>query len=293
MKAEPINCHYFQVLELFYLCLLLKRIIVNSIKFIADSNLWIALATASFYGLSLVQLGQEVEHSVTLVFLFFSSLFIYTLFQLLDKKNAKPLFSKILVAISLVVIIVSIPFLSFTTLLVLMLSGLLTFFYATPLLSLGKNDFNLRKFWFLKSAIVALVWMLSCAVIPLLEFEATSNQLVLFSLEKFLFILGITIPYDIKDIENDSKQEGMTSIAMKFGIAKTKWISNTILFIGLIMALMLYPKFYLAILLTYSFALIINFKVTENATLYWYTILIDASIILYFVSFWISSVYLN
>ena len=103
-------------------------------------------------------------------------------------------------------LLVCIPYLSYTTLIILMLSGLLTFFYATPLLSLGKSNFNLRKIWFLKSIIVALVWTLTCAVVPLLEYDASEYQMIWFSVEKFLFILGITIPYDIKDLEKD-KQE--------------------------------------------------------------------------------------
>lgn len=268
----------------------MKLLIKNILKFIVDSNIWIALATALFYALSFIQLNLSVPLNATIVFLFSSALFTYTLFQILDKNVTASLFSKLIVLLSFLVQLACIPFLSFTTLIILILSGLLTFFYATPLISFGKNSFNLRKIWFLKSIIVALVWMLSCAVIPLLEMNASTHDLYLFSLEKFLFILGITIPYDIKDIKSDTAEKGMTSFVMKFGIQKTIWLSNLILLFAMLFAIYLYPTYIIAVLVSYGFAIALNFSLKENTKIYWFTFLIDASIIIYFLSFYLSRI---
>lgn len=263
----------------------MKKQILNSLKFIVDSNLWIASATALFYYASLIQIDEKLQLSATVIFLFFSSLFIYTLFQLLDIENRKSLLSKVVVGASFLILLACIPFLCYSTLLILIISGLLTFFYATPLLSIGKNSFNFRKLWFLKSIIVALVWALTCSVIPLLENEASSHQLVWFSLEKFLFILGITIPYDIKDLAKDEQEKGMTSLVMKFGIQKTKWLSNLILFFGFILATIIYVQNIFFVSIPYVFALIVNSKLTKKNSVYWFTFLIDAGIIIYFFAF--------
>lgn len=267
----------------------MKEIILKIIKFLSLSNLWIALASALFYWLTVLQLGERLVLSNTVVFLFFSSLFIYTLFQLLDVKDNIPMLSKFVLYVSIIVIITCVPFLSYTSLSVLAISGLLTFFYATPLFSFGKNNFNLRKLWFLKAIIVALVWTLSCAVVPMLEYGASTHQLFWFSLEKFLFILSVALPYDIKDIAKDTEENGMTSFVMKFGVATTKKISFALFFIAFVMALILYSKFFIAIFITYSFAFLCIYKLKTNTSAYQITFLIDSSIILYFLSFWISS----
>lgn len=267
----------------------MKNITKNIIKFIADSNLWLALATAFFYWLTLLQLEQKIDFSPTVIILFFSTLFTYTFFKTkyIQYKNIK--LKWYVVGISFAVMLACIPFLSFNTLSVLAIGGVLSFFYATPMVRVGKNRFNFRKYWYLKSIIIALVWTLSCATIPLLEFNATKNQLIWFSLEKFLFILSIALPYDIKDIAQDSKPNGIKSFAMKFGISKTKWISNSILSIAFLLALWLYPNFYIALLISYSFAFFLNYKLNINTSFYWYTFLIDATIILYFCTFLVSS----
>lgn len=267
----------------------MKRQFLYSLKFIVDSNLWIALATALFYFATLIQIEQKIQLTPIVIFLFFSSLFIYTLFQLLDIENKKTFFSKLVVVISFVSLVASIPFLSYTTLLVLLLSGLLTFFYATPLLSLGKNNFNFRKFWFLKSIIVALVWTLTCSIIPLLEYNVSTNLFVWFSVEKFLFILALSILYDIKDLEKDNLEQGMTSFVMKFGIQKTKWISSFILMFAFLLAFNIYQNQFFSILIPYVFALLVIFKLQKQSATYWFSFLIDASIIIYFLSFWLFS----
>lgn len=266
----------------------MKNKIQTWVKILVDSNIWIALATVCFYYLSVIQLGEQIVVSATPIFLFFSTIFTYTFFQILDSDRKKKLVSKLLLIISFLVLLVSAFYLSYPTLLILVCSALLTFLYATPFFSLGKNRFNFRKLWFLKSAIVALVWTFSCAVIPLLEFNATSSQLLWFSLEKFLFILAISLPYDIKDISKDRQEKGMTSFVMKFGVNRTKQISSFLLLFAFVLAVFIYNQNILVLSVPYVFLLWVNSKLSENTSVYWFTFWIDAGIIIYFLSYFLS-----
>jgi len=237
----------------------------------------------------LLQIGQNIGLNSTVIFLFFSTLFVYNLFRILSpKEECKTWYSKnyyytkSLVVISFIVTIISLYFIDIQFLYILIIAGILSFFYASPFMEIGKTSFNLRKFWFLKSIIVSLVWMLTTSVFPLLEFGAGNEQLLLFPIEKFLFILGITIPYDIKDMKED-KAVGIKTMAMKFGIKRTKWISNFFLFIGMILAMLIYEQEFYSTILVYVIAMFLNIKLNEEKDEFWYTFLIDGTIILYFV----------
>ncbi len=168
------------------------------------------------------------------------------------------------------------------------MSGILSFLYASPFIRLGKNSFSLRKFWFLKSIIVAVVWVLSTAVLPMLENNISLSNSWMFLLEKFLFILGITIPYDIKDLKAD-EYDGIKTLAIKFGVKRTKLISNFILIVGLVLALSLFSQNIIPIGFVYIVAMFLNYKLDETKDEFWYTFLIDGTIILYFLSVWIYS----
>lgn len=267
---------------------------MNIIKFFTASNLWIALASFCFYQVSLVQLGNGINITNTSIFIFFSALFSYNLLKFFgfEKKEKETNFiTKIIVVVSASACFFYYKDISAVSIKYFIVAGLLTFLYANPLFVNKKRGFSIRKFWFLKSITVALVWTITSSIIPLIEFQATESQLYLFSLEKFLFILGITIPYDIKDLQKDKLQKGMTSFVMKFGVSITIIVSNFVLFCALCLAFYLFPNFRLATILIYTSAIIINVFTNESRTTHWYTFLVDGLIILYlFIYLFISKV---
>ena len=210
------------------------------LEFLINSNFWIAMATVCFYELSLLQNNIALQINDTIIFLFFSTLFVYNFYRILAPKDecktwyAKNYsYTKFLSIISFIATIISFYFFNKKYIYLVAISGFLSFLYASPFFKIGKNSFNLRKYWFLKSIIVALVWTLTTSILPMKEFGIAENKMLLFSLEKFLFILGITIPYDIKDLKED-KALGIKTMAMKFGVKRTKFLSNTILFFAMI-----------------------------------------------------------
>lgn len=233
--------------------------------------------------------GLPLTLNITVFFLFFSALFVYNLFQILGSNSKKLLLSKSIIFISFCGLIVSLYFLNKDLLPFFIVTAILSFFYATPFFTLGKNDFNLRKYWFLKSIIVGLVWTISTSIVPLFENGITIETITLMSLEKFLFIVGITIPYDIKDIKEDKEQQGMKTLVMKFGVKQAVFFSNFILLTGMFLGIYLNQGLLMPIFLAYMLAFILNLKLDENKNDYWYTFLIDATIILYFIFVWIYS----
>ncbi len=264
----------------------LKRIF----KFIVNTNIWIALATVSFYELSYFQISNELSLHATSFFLFFSSWFVYNFFNLIGikedenswyKRNISLL--KTITSLAFVLLIISFYFLDKKLIPLFAISSILSFFYATPFLKIGKNGFNLRKLWFLKSVIVAMVWTISTVIVPLYENGFSYEFSALLAIEKFFFILAITIPYDIKDLKADIQEKGMQTIVLKFGIKQSIVISNYFLFTAFVVAIYLNFPNIIPLSIIYGLALFINLHLDENKSDYWYTFLVDGLIILYFL----------
>ncbi len=109
--------------------------------------------------------------------------------------------------------------------------GLLTLFYAIPFFKEGKN---LRAVPGLKILIIALVWAGVTVLLPFLQ--QSSIPVVDFSVEflqKLLFILFITIPFEIRDFPYDAP--GLATIPQQIGVKRAKILG----YLGLVMVLVL------------------------------------------------------
>ena len=78
------------------------------------------------------------------------------------------------------------------------LSLILCYFYNFRI-----GDFRLRKVPYLKSLIIAFLWVWILVYLPLTISEFSGLALYILLLENFMFILALTIMYDIYDIEED------------------------------------------------------------------------------------------
>lgn len=77
--------------------------------------------------------------------------------------------------------------------------GIISFLYTLPILTQNKR---LRDFHYIKIFLIAIVWAY-VASLPLLSAPFSALHLGLYFLEKLLFILAITLPFDIRDLEID------------------------------------------------------------------------------------------
>jgi 4-hydroxybenzoate polyprenyltransferase len=109
--------------------------------------------------------------------------------------------------------------------------GFLTVFYVIPLTPFSGKGTTLRQLPFLKIFVIAFVWSIVIIVIPFTEISVDIN---LFSvLQKipwlsfsavFCFVVAITIPFDIRDMEFDRKDQIQT-IPTSLGLKKSVLIS--------------------------------------------------------------------
>src|SRR5690606_36647016 len=100
--------------------------------------------------------------------------------------------------------------LSLDTLFLLIVTGIFALSYNIPLLKVGENRFGLRKIPGAKTFIIAAVWSLSCVCIPILELKndgitVLAEEVFILAFKRFLFIITITIPFDIRDLFQDQR----------------------------------------------------------------------------------------
>ncbi|WP_299767831.1 hypothetical protein [uncultured Dokdonia sp.] len=108
--------------------------------------------------------------------------------------------------------------LSYDVLYVCVVFGLLTLLYALPVLSRKRN---LRSFYGAKMYTIAIVWAGVTVLLPAIDglLELSVDVWITF-VQRFLFIIVITLPFDIRDLNYD--REEINTIPKNLGIKYTK-----------------------------------------------------------------------
>ena len=148
---------------------------------------------------------------------------------------------------------------SVVTQLVIILLGILCFLY----------PFTLRRIPFIKIVVIALVWSTTTMLLLTLENNIIiSVNEILHLVARFFFVFAITIPFDIKDLEYDTKN--IITIPLFFGIRRSKIIASFLLFISILIAAFQYNNsslilaHLLALILLYFIALVFVWKSDEK-----------------------------
>lgn len=188
-------------------------------------------------------------------------------------------------AIGLLVAGVSVFFLKPITISLLVISGLISLAYVSRVFSWKGEKRELREISIIKTILVAMVWSIVSVVLVWLEIGTGSDLNWVLLVSFFLIILGLTIPFDIRDIPYD-REMGLKTIAMSAGLQRAKIAATLSVVTGIALVLMLVlSNFFglLAILLCVwlVIALILLWMTNENRSELWYTGLLDGLIILF------------
>ena len=168
---------------------------------------------------------------------------------------------------------------SFAQCVVLALSAVFTVIY------IGFERFNLRAFWFLKTQIVAMVWTLFIMGIALINIyqHIPPVKLALLSAGIFFFILGLTIPFDIRDWKADKLDPKITTLPMVFGLRGTLVLSIIHLCLAFV-SWLLYAYFAIVLLPIFTIAVWRIYRLKSESKEYEYTFLLDGLIVLIYPS---------
>jgi len=161
--------------------------------------------------------------------------------------------------------------------------AVLTAAYSLPLFKTKSKNIRLRDFSYLKIVLIALTWSIVCGNLVLInsaQSYSAVQHLAIF-IEKFLFLIAITIPFDIRDYEQD-KIESVKTIPNSVGIKQSILIAIVCLVVSLIVIIFLDTNFYykLAYSMAYIYAAILIIAASAKKNAMYYLFYLDAALIL-------------
>ncbi len=248
--------------------------------FIIDSRLLISLASVSLYYCT-IRISQIPFNVYYASFLFLGTFLTYNIPFFVNNRSSR------LFKISMYVL----PFfLALCGWLVLKctentwsLLTILVLFLIVLLYYLPFKAKSLRTIPFVKILLISFCWTVATAYLPFILHEGlkSGTEIYFLSLERFLFIFAITIPFDIRDINQD-RQNGLITIPGAIGIKRAMILSAVTLILYILISDYNYgagPLLYSRIVCS-AFVLILLVNIKPTWPNHYFTGLIDGSMVL-------------
>mgnify|MGYP006935313037 CR=1 FL=1 len=206
------------------------RFLKNAFNFYINSSIHVALAVCAFVGISALEFRISIANDL-LGFIFFGTITGYNFVKYAEiaklKHRSLTLSLRTIQIFSFFSFLVLLYYayqLSHKTLIIAVGFAVLTFFYAIPFL----NYKNLRALVGVKILIVAIVWAGVTTIIPLVNEGVVLSQVFWITfIQRLLFVLVLTFPFEIRDLQFDNLALG--TLPQKAGIRLTKIIGYVLL----------------------------------------------------------------
>lgn len=214
-------------------------VLKSLLNFYINSSIHVSIAVVAFVYITCYQLDLNCDKNLLLV-LFYASIcgynFVkyYELVKFHHKKLTSWLKSiQFLTLFSFIAMLYYGVNLKFNAIWVALLMGVLTFFYAIPVLPkpiLIDNNKNLRQISGLKIYVIAFVWSVVTVIIPVLNSsENVDLDISITAIQRFLIVIVLMLPFEIRDLNYDTLK--LSTIPQKIGIKQTKALGLILLII--------------------------------------------------------------
>lgn len=218
---------------------------LNPLSLLIRSNFFVALNAASLVAETFILTGETIRILPVSV-VFFSTILVYSFHRLIkisklnfpDSTENPARYINELKATCLIAsafLIVLLFYSKGDELFFLLPAGLITLGYSVSLFRYSNKYINLRSLPYAKVFIISLMWTLLTVSFPLLKNEIATGYVLIF-LERFLFLMAITIPFDIRDMDSD-KSEGLKTIPLLAGVDGAKRLSYLLLVVFILLCL--------------------------------------------------------
>ena len=266
------------------------------------SSVWIALCAAAQVQLSYVLTGSYVRLDHYSIFIFFSTIALYSVHRIVGMDKVKAFehegrfavirkyasHIRIYGVIGAIGSAIAFLMLPWQTWVALIIPIAISVGYVVPMPSATKR---LRDYPLVKIFLLAIAWSMLTTIVPLLySGYALSADLILIFTERALFLIAITIPFDIRDLQVDASAS-LPTIPASLGIARSKVVAVLLQCISACLVLLLiYRGTYES---SYTMAYAVLFALTVYAIAaslpdrhdYYYSGFVDGLMIVGFVAF--------
>jgi len=206
-------------------------------KFYIFANIHVALATLSFTKLTL--LYWDINDNTVPLLIFFATILMYNYIRLTRVRTVSNWFVVWLEAsrehiiglslVSLVACVYLVFQLNFNSILLLAGFGVLSLLYVLPPYLSVK--ISLRNIPAIKIFTIALSWAGLTVLLPLVQHDIFDSTVLWLFLRRFLFVVVLTLPFDIRDINFDNVS--MKTLPIWLGVKTSKIFGYLLLFVFL------------------------------------------------------------
>jgi 4-hydroxybenzoate polyprenyltransferase len=218
----------------------MKTYLRQVVEFILFSQLFIASGAAAQTAFTYQLIGRAIDFRMVAL-VFFATLALYNLSMVLSNPGKKPAsllkrvqwmskhqhFCSSFTLIGGLSTLCLSFFLSATAQIVLASLALISVAYSLPLVPFRGERVSLRNIPGLKLMLIALVWALSTTLLPIIDNLASFSESMLWMLltHRILFFMAIAIPFDVRDIYQDSIYS-LQTIAVALGKWKSQFVAH-------------------------------------------------------------------
>ncbi len=269
------------------------------VAFLIYSNLFIGFCAVSLVWANALMLGKNPVYAPGSLFVFFSTVFTYSFLKFRKGENdtltshrqwaaAHQQLHRNVILIALIGTAAFFLQLEHGQKIYAVGLAVFTALYALVELPVGGRRIKLRHAGLLKTVFVAVVWSVTTVVIPLGEVNLHNSALLFLLLRRFLFVLALTICFEIKDMEADSR-DGIKTLPMYWGVGGTKLLAQLILLVLMGVNFMQYAVFNTPLydMASVNISLLISIvaiqPVNEKTSPLWYYIVLDGMMALQFL----------
>jgi len=273
-------------------------------KYFIFGSWWVSLCAAALGLLTWLELTGSWWNTPLFIFILGSTLVVYNLNMIsgLDElriggteserhhwcmDNEKLM--KLTLLLGLALAAISIWFLNSVIWWLMIPLGAVAMAYTVPLIRKNANAVRLREIGLWKIFLIASVWTGMTVILPSVHLYGFEQLIEVFSwelaIERGIFILAITIPFDVRDLVNDAKKRVRT-IPSTIGWKRSVAIAQLLLAVFLLLVWLrigtAHPFFY-----AYLFSAILTFIcvsfATPNRSDYYCSFWVEGTMMLQFV----------
>lgn len=129
---------------------------------------------------------------------------------------------------------------------VLLPFAFMTFFYVIPIFKIGKLEFSFRNFPGLKIFSISFAWAGITVFFPLKEVMFSINTIIFIEfIQRFFILMAITLPFDIRDVDFDSKS--LKTLPQVLGIKLTKIMGSVFLILFVLLSVFVRNNLFISV----------------------------------------------
>ena len=221
----------------------------KALEFIVYTNLWVATAVASLTALTMVLLGGY--NPTVIGFAFFATLLMYAYArwfvsparedEITSKLTNWTSDNKLYYLMSGLIggagSLWLVFYLSKEALIIIIICAGVSALY--PIQFLSKGQIALRNVAGLKLFVISAVWTIVTVVLPAVEAGiAVGFELITLTIQRFLFVMAITIPFDIRDLRIDHPD--LNTLPYRIGIKASRSLARLAMLFAEAIAVLLF-----------------------------------------------------